>query len=314
MGQRLAHDRQDIQPAPTVWEGGRLPLVAVQHHHAHVASCMAENGVDQPVIGVSFDGTGYGDDGCIWGGEFLVCDFSGYRRAAHLKYLPLPGGEVAIKRPYRMAISYLLDCFGPEVPWEGLPPLRHIDDAELAVVRRQVERGINAPLTSSMGRLFDAVSSLIGIRQVVNYEGQAAIELEMAAEPRVETRYDWTLLPEEPRPIDVAPAFRQMVEDLKRGTPRGVIAARFHNTVADLIVAVCELLRQETGLSLVALSGGVFQNLFLLERACRILESRGFRVLVHHQVPTNDGGIALGQAAIANRVLLERGQGAGGPC
>ena len=308
-GPALGH--ADAQPAPAVWDGGRLPLVAVQHHHAHAASCMAENGVDQPVIGVSFDGTGYGDDGCIWGGEFLVCDFSGYRRAAHLKYLPLPGGDAAIKRPYRMAISYLLGCLGPDARWEGLPPLRHVDDAELAVVRRQIERGINAPLTSSVGRLFDAVSSLIGVRQVVNYEGQAAIELEMAADPQVETRYDWTLLPGEPRAIDVPPAIRHMVESLRDGTPQGVIAARFHNTVADLIAAVCELLRRETGLSLVALSGGVFQNLFLLERACRALESRGFRVLVHHQVPTNDGGIALGQAAIANRVLFERGGGAG---
>ncbi|MHB1160215.1 MAG: carbamoyltransferase HypF [Chloroflexota bacterium] len=285
-------------------EGGRdLPLVPVQHHHAHIAACMAENGIDEPVIGVSFDGTGLGDDGRLWGGEFLVCDFAGYRRAAHLKYLPLPGGEAAIKRPYRMAASYLVDRFGPEVLEEGLPPLRHADPSELAILRKQIERGINSPVTSSIGRLFDAVSSLIGLRQVVNYEGQAAIELEMAALEDVDDRYDWGLLPGEPAIVDAGPTIGQIVEDLRRAVPTGVISARFHNSVADLIAGVCDRIREETGLNLVALSGGVFQNLFLLERAGRLLEARGFKVLIHHQVPPNDGGIALGQAVIANRVM-----------
>ncbi len=306
----IAHDlHPEYLSTRYAWEraegGGRLPLVPVQHHHAHVAACMAENGVDEPVIGVSFDGTGYGDDGHLWGGELLICDFAGYRRAAHLKYLPLPGGETAIRRPYRMAAGYLLDCFGPEILEADLPPLREAATPEMAVLRRQIERGINSPLTSSVGRLFDAVASLIGLRQVVNYEGQAAIELEMAAQEGVEDRYGWTLLPGEPRVIDVSPALRQIVEEVRRGTPTGVISARFHNTVADLIASLCDRLREETGLTTVALSGGVFQNLFLLERACRLLEARGFRVLIHHQVPPNDGGIALGQAVIANRVLSE---------
>ena len=282
-----------------------LPLVPVQHHHAHVAACMAENGVDEPVIGVSFDGTGYGSDGHLWGGEFLVADFAGYRRAAHFKYLPLPGGEAAIKRPWRMAASCLLDALGPEALSPELPSFRHADLAELAVVRRQIERGLNSPLTSSVGRLFDAVSSLVGVRQVVNYEGQAAIELEMAARQDVQDRYDWSLLMGEPLRIDPAPALRQLVEDLRQGVGVDVISAKFHNTVADVIASLAALLRQETGISLVALSGGVFQNLFLLERACRLLESSEFRVLVHHQVPPNDGGIALGQAVIANRVMSD---------
>ncbi len=286
--------------------GDRLPLVAVQHHHAHIAACMAENGVDEPVIGVAFDGTGLGDDGHLWGGEFLICDFAGFRRAAHLNYLPLPGGEAAIRRPHRMATSYLLDCFGPEILGSDLPPLRAAGRSELAVVQRQIERNINSPLTSSAGRLFDAVSSLIGLRQVVNYEGQAAIELEMAALEGVEDRYDWTPLTGEPRAIDTRPAIREIVEELQRGTPLGVISARFHNTVADLIACTCDQLREETDLSTVALSGGVFQNLFLLERSCRLLEARGFTTLTHHQVPPNDGGIALGQAVIANRVLGQR--------
>ena len=284
-------------------EDGRLPLLPVQHHHAHIAACMAENGIDELVIGVAFDGTGFGDDGRLWGGEFLICDFAGYRRAAHLKYLPLPGGEAAIRRPYRMAASYLLDCFGPEILESDLPPVRAASRSELAVLRQQIERGINSPLTSSAGRLFDAVSSLAGLRQMVNYEGQAAIELEMAALEGVEERYDWTPLPGEPQVIDVRPALREIVEEVRRGTPVGVISARFHNTVADLIARTCDRLREETGLATVALSGGVFQNLFLLERTCRLLEARGFRVLIHHQVPPNDGGIALGQAVIANRVL-----------
>ncbi|MGE5620635.1 MAG: carbamoyltransferase HypF [Sphingomonadaceae bacterium] len=304
----IAHDlHPEYLSTRYAWDlaerGARLPLVPVQHHHAHIAACMAENGVDQPVIGVSFDGTGLGDDGRLWGGEFLVCDFAGYRRAAHLKYLPLPGGEAAIKRPYRMAASYLVDRFGTEALAEDLPPLRHTAASELVILRKQIERGINSPLTSSVGRLFDAVSSLIGLRQVVNYEGQAAIELEMAAREDVDGHYGWSLLEGMPLTIDAGPTIEQIVDDLRRGVATGVIAARFHNTVADLIAGTCDEIRKETGLDLVVLSGGVFQNLFLLERACRRLEARGFRALIHHQIPPNDGGIALGQAAIANRVL-----------
>ncbi len=308
----VAHDlHPEYLSTRYAWElaegGSRLPLVPVQHHHAHIAACMAENGVDETVLGVAFDGTGYGADGHLWGGEFLVADYAGYRRAAHLEYLPLPGGEAAIKRPYRMTLSYLLKALGPDLQTEGLPPLKEIGQSELGVLRRQIERGINSPLTSSVGRLFDAVSSLVGVRQVVNYEGQAAIELEMAADQAEGGLYPWTLIPGEPRVIDPAPAIRGIVDDIRRGTPVGTISARFHNTVADMVALTCQELRAETGLTTVALSGGVFQNLFLLERVCRRLEAMAFRVLLHHQVPANDGCIALGQAVVANRVLSSGG-------
>jgi hydrogenase maturation protein HypF len=304
----VAHDlHPEYLSTRYAWEmaegGAKLPLVPVQHHHAHIAACMAENGVDEPVLGVSFDGTGYGDDGHLWGGEFLVADFAGYRRAAHFKYLRLPGGEAAIRRPGRMAVSYLLDGFGPEILEEKLPPLQAMDSSEVGVIRRQIERGLNSPLTSSVGRLFDAVSALLGVRQVVNYEGQAAIEMEMAATAGVLDSYRWDLLPGQPMVIDPAPAIRQVVDDMRRGVPVGVISARFHNSVAEIVAECCRRLRQDTGIGVVALSGGVFQNLYLLERCCLMLESDGFRVLIHHQVPANDGGIALGQAVVANRVL-----------
>jgi len=294
---------------------GHVPLVPVQHHHAHVAACMAENGVDETVIGVSFDGTGYGADGLLWGGEFLVCHYGGYRRAAHLKYLPLPGGEAAIVRPYRMAISFLLDSFGPREAPSDLPPCLTAGQVELELLRRQIEARINSPLTSSVGRLFDAVSALVGLRQVVNYEGQAAIELEMAATTGVEERYGWALIGGDgARVVDVSPTIREIAEDVHHGTDVGIISARFHNTVADIIASVCREIRGETGLTTVALSGGVFQNLLLLERACRLLEAEGFRVLTHHQVPPNDGGLALGQAVIASRMLsLGSGARAAGP-
>jgi hydrogenase maturation protein HypF len=280
-----------------------IRMVPVQHHHAHIAACMAENGASEPAIGVAFDGTGFGDDGHIWGGEFLICDFGGYRRAAHLQYLPLPGGDAAVRRPCRMAASYLMSALGPDVLREGLPPIRQMDKTELQILRVQIERGLNSPLTSSMGRLFDAVSSIVDLRHSVNYEGQAAIELEMIARDGEAALYDWDLLPGEPASIDVAPTIRQIVHDWRDRVPAGVISARFHNTVADIIATTCDSLRRESGISTVALSGGVFQNVFLLERACTLLEGLGFTVLLHHQVPANDGGISLGQAVIANRVL-----------
>ena len=289
-------------------DGARLPLVPVQHHHAHVAACLAENGVDEEVLGISFDGTGYGDDGHLWGGEFLVCDFAGYRRAAHLKYLPLPGGEAAIRQPYRMAASYLLDTFGIGGFEMDLPPLRGLKPAERSVLAKQIQRLINSPLTSSIGRLFDAVSSLIGVRQVVNYEGQAAIELEMVADGEEKGGYRWDISAGDTWVINPAPTIRQIVDDFNRGVPAEKISARFHNTVADMIVQCCVWLRDATGISTAALSGGVFQNLFLLERACSRLESAGFKVLIHHQVPTNDGGLSLGQAVIANKLLSDGGR------
>jgi len=274
-----------------------VPLVPVQHHHAHIASCLAEHGLEGPVLGVAFDGTGYGADGRIWGGEFLVADYQGFRRAAHLSYVPLPGGEAAIKRPYRMALSHLFHAFGTldvEPPWiKGLHP------GELRVIRHQVETGLNAPLTSSMGRLFDAVSALIGLSRVVTYEAQAAMTLEAVAAEGVEGAYRWDLQEGDPVVIDPAPLIRAILDDCLGGTPPPVISAKFHNAVAEMIRDVLVLLRGREGIRRVVLSGGVFQNTFLLERTLRLLEGAGFEVFTHRLVPPNDGGIALGQAAVA---------------
>jgi hydrogenase maturation protein HypF len=286
-------------------EDGGLPLLPVQHHHAHVAACMAENGVDEPVLGVAFDGTGYGEDSALWGGEFLLCDYSGYGRLAHLRYLPMPGGEAAVKHPRRMAAAYLLDCLGAGALEEPLPSVLEMNPQERAVLRRQIERGINSPLTSSVGRLFDAVSSLLGLRHQVSYEGQAAIELEMAADEGETSAYPWDLILGDPSIVDARPAVQCIMKEHQQGVPVSAIAARFHNTVADMVAGTCDLLRKQNNVNLVALSGGVFQNLLLLERARLKLEARGFTVLTHHRIPANDGGIALGQAVIASRLLSE---------
>ncbi len=279
--------------------GREVQFVPVQHHHAHIASCLAENGVSGPVIGVAFDGTGYGEDGQIWGGEFLVGDFQQFKRRAHLKYMVLPGGEAAIRKPYRMALSYLYHL--PISLTSGLSLFDRIDPLELKIMRRQIEKAINSPLTSSCGRLFDAVSSLLGICDVITYEGEAAIELEMLADDSVEDRYHWPLPRSKfPIVIDQEPIFCDIIDDLKAGVPIAVISAKFHNAVAEMVSGVCCLIRERDGLSKVALSGGVFQNVYLLKRTLSHLQRKGFELYIHHQVPSNDGGIALGQAVIAN--------------
>jgi hydrogenase maturation protein HypF len=276
-----------------------VQFVPVQHHHAHIASCLAENGVTDPVIGVAFDGTGYGEDGQIWGGEFLVADFQHFKRRAYLKYVVLPGGEAAIRKPYRMALSYLFNL--PTALTSGLNLFERIDPGELQIIRRQIEGRINSPLTSSCGRLFDAVSSLLGICDIITYEGQAAIELEMLADESVEDGYHWPLPRGKfPIAIDYEPIFRNIIHDLKAGVPIAIISAKFHNAVAEMISGACCLIRERDGLSKVALSGGVFQNLYLLKRTLGHLQKKGFETYIHHQVPCNDGGIALGQAVIAN--------------
>lgn len=285
-----------------------LPLVAVQHHHAHLAACLADNGQEGPAIGVSWDGTGYGTDGAIWGGEFLVGDSEGFRRLAHFKYLPLPGGAVAIRRPYRMALSHLANAFGEEAGRLELPFLRDISATEVAVIRHQIVSGLNSPLTSSAGRLFDAVAALLGIRGAVNYEGQAAIEMEtLAASVSGAAPYpvmELGLVPLTlPGTIDPAPLIRAVVEDFRAGIPAAVAAARFHVTMAVLIAKVCGIIARQEGVSTVCLSGGVFQNMLLLEQTVTRLEEAGLTVLTHHQVPPNDGGIALGQAVVGARVL-----------
>jgi hydrogenase maturation protein HypF len=297
-----------------------LPLQAVQHHHAHIASCLADNDAEGPVIGVAFDGTGYGADGTIWGGEFLLADLATFERGGHLAPVPMPGGAAAIRQPWRMAAAYLdaayldsayLDSTHPGGALaDGTHPDgvylggRHLEvlrrnEAHWGPVTAMARRGINSPLTSSAGRLFDAAAAILGVRDAINYEGQAAIELEQLADATETSAYPAAIEPREPFTIRGADLLAAAVEDLAAGTPREVIAARFHHGVAALIGAGCQLMRERHGLGTVALSGGVFQNQLLLRTSVSRLEAAGFRVLVHSRIPCNDGGISLGQAVIA---------------
>jgi hydrogenase maturation protein HypF len=286
-----------------------VELVGVQHHHAHIASCLADNRASGPVIGVAFDGTGYGTDGTIWGGEFLIADLAGFERAGHLAPVPMPGGAAAIRQPWRMAAAYL-DAAYPGGPPDGADGVDGVDGVDgLDVARRNrrlwpsvlqmARRGVNSPVTSSAGRLFDAAAAILGVRDTINYEGQAAIELEQLADPAERGGYRAGITGPEPLRIAGHDLIRAAVEDLAAGAAPGVVAARFHNGVAGLITDCCLLLRERHGLSAVALSGGVFQNLLLLQATMARLERHGFRVLVHSRVPCNDGGISLGQAVVA---------------
>ena len=278
---------------------GEIRLVGVQHHHAHIASCLADNGEAGPVIGVAFDGTGFGTDGTIWGGEFLIADLAGFERGGHLAPVPMPGGAAAIRQPWRMAAAYLDDAY-PDGPPDGLDVATR-NQRQWSQVITMARRGINSPVTSSAGRLFDAVAAILGVRDEINYEGQAAVELEQLADPAERGAYGAGAGGTAAGPLVIAgrDLVRAVVDDLAAGTSRNVIAARFHNGVAGLITQACLLLRDRHGLSDVALSGGVFQNLLLLHAAVAQLEEHGFRVLVHSRVPCNDGGISLGQAVIA---------------
>jgi hydrogenase maturation protein HypF len=274
-----------------------VDLVGVQHHHAHIASCLADNAADGPVIGVAFDGTGFGPDGTVWGGEFLIADLHDAHRAAHLAPVRLPGGAAAIREPWRMALSYLDAAFGGESP-EGIDAVtRH--GTRWATVLAMANAEINSPLTSSAGRLFDAVAALLDIRDEVTYEGQAAIELEQLADPDETGHYTATISDDDVPRIYAVDLVRSVLIDRAGGVPPAVIAARFHHGVADLIVRTCERLRDRHDLNTVALSGGVFQNVLLLRRSTARLTAAGFNVLTHHQVPPNDGGISLGQAVVA---------------
>lgn len=273
---------------------------AVQHHHAHVASCMADNQIDGEVIGVAFDGLGFGLDGKLWGGEFFVADFCDAERIAYLANVPLPGGAKAIREPWRLAAVYLQRAFGNSFTDLDLSFTRGLDLARWSTLDSMIAARVNCPETSSMGRLFDAVSGLLTLRRSVNYEGQAAIELEGIAERVVTGFYEFCVAGDE---IAAEPVIRRIVEDLLDEEPIGQIAARFHLSVAHLIVNVALRVREERHLNRVALSGGVFQNMWLLDRVTGLLRENRFEVFTHSRVPTNDGGISLGQAAVANARL-----------
>ncbi|MCJ7458690.1 MAG: carbamoyltransferase HypF [candidate division Zixibacteria bacterium] len=276
--------------------------IPVQHHYAHIASCMAENKISQKVIGVAFDGTGYGEDENIWGGEFLLADLQGFQRIAHFKYVPMPGGEAAIKNPWMMAVSYLYACYGEDFLNLNLEFVRKIDFSRWEIIRKMLDQKVNLFLTSSAGRLFDSVSVLLNFREKTNYEGQPAIELEFWAEENIKGKYDYEIIKENDlyliRPDLI---IKGVVNDLIKKQRKSKISARFHNTIAQIINEVCSRLRKEYDLNSICLSGGVFQNMLLLSRTYALLNKNKFRVYTHHLVPPNDGGISLGQAIIANQ-------------
>lgn len=277
-----------------------LPLFGVQHHHAHLASCMAENNLDEPVIGIIMDGTGYGTDGTIWGGEFLVGDASGFERMAHFEPMPLPGGEAAIKSPWRIGLSYLYQVFG-----DNLPAIPALENHDIQPIVQMLEARINSPLTSSCGRLFDAVAALSGGRQEIRYEAQAAIEFMQAAQNQLGN--DLSLF--KPLSIDkkhiipIKPIMESLVSRIQAGKTIRQLSQWFHHSLIQTFVDISVQLRAETGINKIVLSGGVFQNQLLFEGLLRDLDTRKFSTITHQQVPTNDGGIALGQVALGQNYL-----------
>ncbi|MCV2487919.1 carbamoyltransferase HypF [Geodermatophilus sp. YIM 151500] len=276
-------------------------LSDVQHHHAHVAALLAEHGVppDRPVVGIAFDGTGYGTDGAVWGGEVLLATARSFRRVAHLGYVPLPGGDVTVDRPYRMALAHLAAA---GLAWDpDLPPVAACPLPERRVLAHQLTTGLGCVPTSSVGRLFDAVAALVGVRQVVDFEAQAAIELEAAARGADPggRRYAFPVRPGPVRTADPAPVVRAVVEDVRVGVPAGVVAARFHAALAELVRVLARAACRAGGTDVVGLTGGVFQNAVLLSAASRALADDGWTVLRHRVVPPNDGGLCLGQALVA---------------
>jgi hydrogenase maturation protein HypF len=281
-----------------------VPAYAVQHHHAHLAAVMIENNIspDQKTAGLIFDGTGFGTDGTIWGGEVLVGNCGTFERPYHLKPVPLPGGDVSILKPARMALSTL---WAYNIPWDdSSAPIQALSGQEINVLKEQLEKSINTPMTSSMGRLFDAVAALIGVRETVTYEAQAAIELEALADGDELGYYAWEF---DGHLIDVKRMLLAILADLSNGESIPVISARFHNTIAQLSLQLAKQIRQEFQLDRIALSGGVWQNKNLLEKSMGLLRKEGFHPLIHHLLPPNDGCVSFGQATIAAyRYLQEK--------
>lgn len=277
-----------------------IPLFLIQHHHAHLAAVLADNcwETTDPVIGISLDGTGYGLDGKIWGGEILYSGYAQFERKYHLEYMPLPGGDAATHNPDRIAAAYL---WKSGIDWSpDIPAISSYNSDDLEILRMQLEKNINCPQTSSMGRLFDAVAGLIGLRRSVNYEAQAAIELENAIDSSIHDSYCFELSGGQ---VLINPLLTDIISDLRIGRSVDLIAAKFHNAVRNLVLLVSGCVSQETGCKIVALSGGVWQNRYLIRNVIDDLERNGFQVLIHHDVPTNDGGIALGQALVANYMM-----------
>lgn len=302
IGIDLHPDYLSTQFGETLSKETGLRLFRIQHHHAHLASCLADNDyqLNEPVTGLIFDGTGLGTDGNIWGGEVLSGDYRSFERLHHLPEVPLPGGDMAIRNPARIALAFMRTA---GINWSSdLPPVSQFREGELLTIERQLELGINTPMTTSMGRLFDAVSSLLGIRHHVTYEGQAAIELENICDNATEDAYTISVSDEV---IGILDLFPQIILDMRNRVPNPVISARFHNSIANLCLELCLLVRNKIGNKKVALSGGVWQNMTLLQKTIHLLRNRSFEVLLHRRVPTNDGGISLGQTLITAQLLKE---------
>jgi len=282
------------------------PVISIQHHYAHVAACMAENELDGQVLGISWDGTGYGLDGTVWGGEFLLTDETGFTRVASFRKFRLPGSAAAVKEPRRTALGLLFEIFGAGVfKNRSLNPVRAFTDQEMPVLAQMLQKGFNSPWTTSAGRLFDAVASLSGLRQLTTYEGQAAMELEFAIgsdQTGQEYPFEVTQPADSGMTVDWEPLVRAIINDVEAGALRGTISRKFHNTLAGVIAAVAQRVGEER----VVLTGGCFQNKFLLEHAVQTLEQRGFKPYWHQRIPPNDGGISLGQIAAASRILKRK--------
>ncbi len=300
--QLIAHDSHP-EYLSTKWalEQG-LPTVDVQHHHAHIVSVTAEHGISEKVVGVSFDGTGYGADGHIWGGEFLVCDWAECERYAHLRYVPMPGGSAAIRRPARMALG-TLQAYGLLDHPGARPLLSRLVDGEQRTLLTMIDRGVNCPLTSSMGRLFDSVAALTGVADDAGYEGEAAILLEAAADPSASGAYSFELNEPEtedgPLVVDAGSLLATILSDVDAGIPAGVISTRFHRAIVGCIVTVGAAAATRSGTSAVALAGGVFMNRLVLGGAIEGLREAGLTPLTHISLPLNDGAVSLGQAVVA---------------
>ncbi len=277
--------------------------IGIQHHHAHIVSCMADNGISGEVIGIALDGVGYGSDGKLWGCEFMKADERDFIRYLHLRYMKLPGGEKAIREPWRGAVACLKDIYGENIHKLDFNFLKDIDRQKINFIEKMLEKNVGCPEISSAGRLFDAAASLMGIRNFCNFEGQAAIEMEMMASGNENAEFPVKIVEgdyvDSTGIIDPRPIFEAIIQDLNRGVEIPVMAGKFHNTMAKMVLEGAKYVSRITCVKRVVLSGGVFQNMLLLEKSLALLENAGFETFIHRRVPTNDGGIALGQAVSA---------------
>ncbi|MGE0087079.1 MAG: carbamoyltransferase HypF [Desulfococcaceae bacterium] len=302
----IAHDlHPDYMSTRFALEQEGMKTIGVQHHHAHIVSCMAENQIEGPVIGLAFDGTGFGTDGTVWGGEVLISDLHEFKRIGNISPVPMPGSTAAIREPWRMAVAYLADAFGEDFLNFDLPVLKDAGEMKIQMIREMIRKNINTPLTSSMGRFFDGMAALLGIRSRVSFEGQAAMELEMMAGKEGEGLYPCEWEKRETLQILTAPIVRGIVRDMQSGLSVPLISRRFHSSLIHIFSELCKEIRNDTDLNRVVLSGGVFQNALLLDGLIRNLEKRDFQVFTHCLLPCNDGGISLGQVMIAAAKVLK---------